>query len=75
MRRLKAFALCVAMILALSGAAYAQHGIEAKASVLFGAKLNLADVGNIGAEGTATMEWVENAEGGLELKTTGIPGG
>lgn len=74
MRRLKAFALCVAMILALSGAAYAQHGIEAKASVLFGAKLNLADVGNIGAEGTATMEWVENAEGGLELKTTGIPG-
>ncbi len=74
MRRLKAFALCVVIILALSGVAYAQHGIEAKVSVLFGSKLNLPDVGNIGAEGTATMEWVENAEEGLELKTTGIPG-
>ena len=74
MRELKAFALCVVIILAISGVAYAQHGIEVKTSVLFGAKLNLNDVGNIGAEGTGTMEWCPkgtNGENGLTATELG----
>ena len=74
MRELKAFALCVVIILAIGGVAYAQHGIEVKTSVLFGAKLNLNDVGNIGAEGTGTMEWCPkgtNGENGLTATELG----
>lgn len=57
MQRTKVLALCVAVLLAFSGLASAKQGIDVKASVLFGTKLDVDDVGNIGAEGTGTMKW------------------
>ena len=57
MQRMKVLALCVAVLLTFSGLVSAKQGFDIKASVLFGTKLDVDDVGNIGAEGTGTMEW------------------
>jgi len=75
MQRMKVLALCVAVLLAFSGLASAKQGIDVKASVLFGTKLDVDDVGNIGAKGTGEMEWVYDTETEeFNLKTTGTPG-